>query len=130
MKDKVFNYWEQSSYRRRSLIAYIFFSLLAMFSRFFDDNLGMLSSMIAIGFVVAIGNVIVSICYILYLALIGKSKEKGSFSYIMIVALFLALVSLITPKEKSIDPIKEPPVRVIKQSIHNVAAIPILESRK
>ncbi len=124
MKDKVLNYWNGSSYRRRSLIVYIIFSILAIISRLLDDKLGMFSSMIAIGFLVALTNLIISIIYTLYLGLSEKNDEKGSVEYTIIVVIFLALVSFVSPKEEKKEEEIISKTKIVKTNIHNVVAVP------
>ena len=123
-KDKVLNYWNGSSYRRRSLIVYIIFSILAIISRLLDDKLGMFSSMIAIGFLVALTNLIISIIYTLYLGLSEKNDEKGSVEYTIIVVIFLALVSFVSPKEEKKEEEIISKTKIVKTNIHNVVAVP------
>lgn len=103
MKDKVINYWHTSSYLRRSVIIYTAFSIMAIISKLLNDGLGFLSSMIVMGFLLAIVAVVTSVVYALVMGVKGQNAIKESFLAIFVLILFLFLISLISSPKKIVE---------------------------
>ncbi|MFT5662473.1 MAG: hypothetical protein ACI9TV_003130 [Sulfurimonas sp.] len=109
MKDKILLYWNKSSYLIRSVTVYTLFSVLAIISKLLDDKLGMLSSIVAIGFLVSMLSVIASIVYSLVMSIHRKIVFKEIFQAMFAVLLFLFLMGLIVPvKEVVVEQHKIP----------------------
>ena len=124
MKDKILHYWNKSSYIIRSVIVYTFFSVLAIGSKLLDDKLGMVSSMVAIGFLVSMLSVVASVIYVLIMSTKRKIAFREIFLAVCVVILFLFLMNLILPTK-----IKEEK-RVPEVMIHNVIDIPVAQKEK
>ena len=125
MKDKILAYWNKSSYIMRSVLVYTFFSILAIISKLLDDNLGIFSSMVAIGFLVSMLSVIASV---IYAFIMGKNKESifnETFQAIFVVVLFLFLMSLILPPEVKEEIVEQK--KVPQSTRHNVITAPVVE---
>ena len=122
MKDTVLLYWNKSSYLMRSVIVYTFFSLTAIISKLLDDNLGMLSSMIAIGFFVSMLSVVASVLYALLMGIQRKIPFKEIFQAVLVLLFFLSLMSSILPTEIKEDVVKQKSPS--HSTIHNIMVLP------
>lgn len=107
MKDKILLYWNSSSYLIRSVMIYTLFSVLAIISKLLGDNLGFLSSMIAMGFLMSLLGVIASMIYVFIMSMKKKVVYKEIFLALFVLILFLFLMSLVLPPSNGIDNLEQ-----------------------